>query len=54
MKVVLGARRKKELKNIVTEIRKDGGEAVFLETDVAKKTDMIALVALWRKNFWAS
>lgn len=51
IKVVLGARRKSQLENIVMEIRNNGGEAIFLETDVTKKTDLIDLVALAIKTF---
>lgn len=51
VKVVLGARRKRELESIVMEIRSNGGEAVFLETDVTKKTDLVDLVALAVKTF---
>lgn len=51
VKVVLGARGKNQLERIVEEIRNDGGEGIFLETDVTKKTDLIDLVALAVKTF---
>ena len=51
VKVVLGARRKNQLENIVLEISNNGGEAIFSETDVTKKTDLINLVALAVKTF---
>ena len=51
VKVILGARRKNELERIVMEIRNNGGKAIFSETDVTKKTDLIDLVALAVKTF---
>ena len=51
VKVVLGARGGNQLERIVEEIRNDGGEGIFLETDVTKKTDLIDLVAVAVKTF---
>jgi len=45
-KVVLGARRKELLQNLVGEITINGGEAVFAVTDVRKKNDLTNLVNL--------
>lgn len=44
-KVVLSGRRDKEGNEVVAEIRKAGGEATFVRTDVTKETDIAALVA---------
>jgi len=51
MKVVLGARRKNQLEKIVKEIRDNGGEAIYLETDVTNKEDLIALTSLAVQTF---
>ncbi|MCL4150160.1 UNVERIFIED_CONTAM: hypothetical protein GTU68_052858 [Idotea baltica] len=51
VKVVLGARRKNQLENIVDEIHNNNGEGVFLETDVTKRNDVINLVDLALKTF---
>ena len=45
-KVVLGARRKEKLKQLVKEIRNNSGEAVFAITDVKKRNDLTNLVKL--------
>ncbi|MBP6864355.1 MAG: SDR family oxidoreductase [Candidatus Didemnitutus sp.] len=50
-KVVLGARRESKLKQIVTEIRNAGGEAVSQELDVTKRSDNDAIAALALKTF---
>lgn len=44
VKVVLGARRTEQLRQLVEEIKNNGGEAVFTKTDVRNKTDLIQLV----------
>lgn len=46
VKVVLGSRRTAQLEIIVDEITKDGGEAVFLETNVKDRADLVRLVQL--------
>lgn len=43
-KVVLGARRIEQLKQIVEEIESKGGEAAFAQIDVKEKSDLIRLV----------
>ena len=50
-KVVLGARRKNQMETIVDEIRNNGGEGVFLETDITKRTDVLDLVDLALKTY---
>lgn len=45
-KVVLGARRKNRLKALVKRIEVDGGEAIYLETDIKKHDDLLQLVNL--------
>ena len=45
-KIVLGARREELLINIVDDITAKGGAAVYQATDVKKKEDVAALVAL--------
>ena len=45
-KVVLGARREDKLKQIVDEIRKVGGQAVYQELDVTKPSDYDDIVKL--------
>ena len=45
-KVVLGARRADRLEELVNRIRSAGGLAVFTETDVRKKEDLVRLVRL--------
>lgn len=44
VKVVLGARNTGQLEKIVEEITHEGGEAVFVKTDVRNKADLIQLV----------
>lgn len=51
VKVVLGARRKEELKKLTNEIKADGGEAVFVQTDVSKRTDLVQLINLAIENY---
>lgn len=46
VKVVLGARRTEQLESIVEEISRNGGEAVFIKTDVSNKADLIQLISL--------
>jgi len=43
-KVVLTGRREKEGADVVAEIEKDGGAAAFIRADVAKETDVKAMV----------
>jgi NADP-dependent 3-hydroxy acid dehydrogenase YdfG len=43
-KVVLGARRKEKLEILTQQIIELGGEAVYSETDVTKKDDLLKLV----------
>ncbi|MGH3468257.1 MAG: SDR family oxidoreductase, partial [Thermocrispum sp.] len=45
-KLALGARREDKLKQIVDEIEKDGGQAVYQELDVTRPSDNDALVNL--------
>jgi len=45
-KVVLGARRKGQLEDLVARIKNTGGEAVYALTDVTSRTDMVNLVQL--------
>ena len=44
--VVLGARREEVLARLVTEINDAGGQAAYLVTDVTRRADLDALVAL--------
>ena len=46
VKVVLGARRTDELADLVKEIKSNGGEASFVQTDVTKRNDLVQLVNL--------
>ena len=50
-KVVLGARREEKLKQIVDEIEKDGGQAVYRELDVTAPSDDNDLVTLAKEAF---
>jgi len=50
-KVVLGARREEKLKQIVDEIEKDGGQAVYRELDVTAPSDNNDLVTLAKETF---
>lgn len=43
-KVVLGARRTELLQQLAEEIKSEGGQAAFVQTDVKKKADLIRLV----------
>lgn len=43
-KVVLAARRAEESQQIVNQIKADGGEAMFVQTDVTQQSSIIALV----------
>lgn len=49
--VVLGARREARLKELAESIEKDGGQAAWRVTDVAKREDMRALVDLAIQRF---
>lgn len=50
-KLALGARREDKLKQIVDEIEKDGGQAVYQELDVTRPSDNDALVNLATERF---
>jgi NADP-dependent 3-hydroxy acid dehydrogenase YdfG len=50
-KLVLGARREDKLKQIVDEIEKDGGQAVYQELDVTKPSDNDAIARLATETF---
>ena len=50
-KLALGARREDKLKQIVDEIEKDGGQAVYQELDVTRPSDNDALVSLATARF---
>jgi NADP-dependent 3-hydroxy acid dehydrogenase YdfG len=50
-KLVLGARRTDKLKQIVADISKAGGQAVFQELDVTKQPENDAIVALAKKTY---
>ena len=50
-KVVLGARREDQLKQIVEEIERDGGQAVYQKLDVTEPSDNDAIVRLAKETF---
>src|SRR3954447_17576912 len=50
-KLVLGARREDQLKQIVDEIEEDDGKAVYRELDVTKPADNDAIVRLAKETF---
>lgn len=50
-KVVLGARREEQLKKLVDEIQKAGGQAVYQVMDVVSPTDNASIVELAKKTF---
>jgi NADP-dependent 3-hydroxy acid dehydrogenase YdfG len=50
-KVVLGARREENLKQIVDEIEGDGGKAVYRELDVTRPSDNEDIVKLAKEAF---
>ncbi|MFF4470218.1 SDR family oxidoreductase [Streptomyces sp. NPDC001599] len=50
-KVVLGARRPERLEDLALRIAKNGGEAAWVRTDVTRRADLAALVALARERF---
>jgi NADP-dependent 3-hydroxy acid dehydrogenase YdfG len=50
-KVVLGARRENRLRDLAAEIANAGGEAVYRVTDVARRDQVEALVALGIDSF---
>jgi NADP-dependent 3-hydroxy acid dehydrogenase YdfG len=50
-KVVLGARRQERLDDLVTRIRADGGDADALVTDVRRRVDVAALVAVATETY---
>jgi NADP-dependent 3-hydroxy acid dehydrogenase YdfG len=50
-KLVLGARREDRLKQIVEEIEKDGGQAVYQKLDVTERSENDAIVRLAKETF---
>lgn len=50
-KVALGARREDKLKQIVSEIEKDGGQAAYQELDVTTPSDSDDIVKLAKETF---
>jgi NADP-dependent 3-hydroxy acid dehydrogenase YdfG len=50
-RVVLGARRLDRLTDLADRIKKAGGEAVAIRTDVTRRSDLSALVALGADRF---
>src|SRR5215207_6475090 len=50
-KIVLGARREQELKQLVDEIQGDGGQAVYQVMDVTNPSDNADIVELAKENF---
>jgi NADP-dependent 3-hydroxy acid dehydrogenase YdfG len=50
-KLVLGARREDKLKQIVEEIEKDGGQAVYQKLDVTEPSENDAIVKLGKDTF---
>jgi NADP-dependent 3-hydroxy acid dehydrogenase YdfG len=50
-RIVAGARREGNLKQIVSAIEKDGGQAVYQELDVTKPSDNDEIVKLAKKTF---
>ncbi|MER5184040.1 SDR family oxidoreductase [Streptomyces sp. NPDC002896] len=50
-RLVLGARRSERLEELVARIEKAGGEAVQIRTDVTRRDDLHALVALGGERF---
>src|SRR2546421_12358286 len=50
-KVVLGARREDQLKQIVEEIEMDGGQAVYQKLDVTEPSENDAIVRLAKETF---
>jgi NADP-dependent 3-hydroxy acid dehydrogenase YdfG len=50
-KVVLGARREDELKEVVSAIAKEGGEAAYRVLDVTQQSDNDAIVELAKDRF---
>lgn len=50
-KVVLGARRESNLKQLVADIKKSGGQAVYQVMDVVKPSDNTKIVELAKKEY---
>ena len=50
-RIVVGARREGNLKQIVSAIEKDGGQAVYQELDVTKPSDNDEIVKLAKETF---
>src|SRR3954463_9141745 len=50
-KLVLGARREDQLKQLVDEIERDGGQAVYQKLDVTEPPDNEAIVRLAKETF---
>lgn len=53
-KLVLAARREKNLIKLVDEIKADSGEAVYFVTDVTKEEDNQNLIAFAKKTYGKS
>ena len=51
VQVVLGARRSEKLKEIAEQIKKGGGQAVYMAVNVKDKTDLLQLVKLAVEKF---
>lgn len=50
-KVVIAARRKEKLENIAADIRKNGGTALVVQTDVTKREEVKQLIAMTKKEY---
>lgn len=50
-KVALGARRENQLKQLIDEIQKDGGQAVYQVMDAVNPSDNAAIVKLAKETF---
>ena len=50
-KLVLGARRQSEGEAVAAKIRAEGGEAIFVQTDVLQESDIARLVATAVQSF---
>lgn len=50
-KVVLGARNEDKLDQVAAKIKSEGGQAIYAMTDVTKRRDVMALVALACEQF---
>ena len=50
-KVVLGARRQERLEKLVSRIKANGGEAVYRETNVKQREDLVKLVDVAKQTY---